>query len=154
MSTNQKEQYIYEKLKTFCSYRERCSHEVKEKLTELKANELQKEQIINKLYKEDFINDERFAEVYARGKFFSNNWGKIKIEFHLNQFNIPKEYINKAFQAINESEYRSKLQQIIEKKYHENADINYKIRKNKTARYCIQKGFEPWLVWQILNDNF
>ncbi len=153
MPENSDENAIFQKLQTFCSYRERCSFEVQQKLRRMGINKSQDKKIIDKLKKEGFINDQRFAETYIRGKLFNNNWGKIKTRFHLEQLKVPVEFIKKGFESIEEEEYKNVIQKLIEKKIIELPGQYNEMKKNKIARYCIQKGFEPYLIWQMINEH-
>ncbi len=153
MLENIRKNSVLKVLQTFCSYRERCSFEVQQKLRRMGIVNPYREKLINELKEEGFIDDKRFAETYARGKLINNNWGKVKTRFSLQHLKIPEEYINKAFESIEEDDYNNILQKIIENKCAEITEPNIEIKKNKIARYCIQKGFEPSLIWQMINKT-
>ena len=144
---------LYKKLQSFCAYRERCSFEVHQKLQELEANNDNTNYLIDKLKEDGFIDDKRFVETYVRSKLFNNKWGKLKIKNNLKQLNIPEKYINNALDSIDQEEYKNILQTVINKKNNEINDTDKEIKNNKIVRHCIQKGFEPPLVWQLLNDS-
>ena len=57
------------KLMQFCAYRDRSHKEVEEKLGKMNMIPAAKEQIIIQLMQEDFLNEERFARSFVRGKF-------------------------------------------------------------------------------------
>jgi regulatory protein len=67
---------IYNKLRHYCAYQERCHEEVRTKLLSLKIYGSDLEEIINKLIEDDFLNEERFAKAYAGGKFRIKKWGR------------------------------------------------------------------------------
>jgi len=143
---------LYQKLQSFCSYRERSTFEVSQKLKESGVNIEKQKQIIDKLKEEGFVDDRRFVETYVRSKLFNNHWGKVKTELHLKQLNIPEDLIAEGLGSVDGSEYQNILKKVISKKNNEIADTNVEIKKHKIARYCIQKGFEPSLVWSFIND--
>ncbi len=140
-----------EKTRRFCSWRERCSKEVEEKLKALGANERQIVAIAGKLKKEGFLDNQRFAHAYARGKFENNRWGKIKIKAELLRRNISNDCIRKALDGIEEERYRQTLQALIKNKIDNLASTKKGQVRQKAAAYCIQKGYEPALVWETLN---
>ena len=74
---------IKAKIQSFCAYQERCQKEVREKLKSLHTNSLEAEQIIAELIEENFLNEQRFASAFARGKFRIKKWGRKKIESKL-----------------------------------------------------------------------
>ena len=78
----------FPKIKQFCAYQERCHSEVKEKLYGYGLNKDDVEELISKLIEENYLNEERFAIVFAGGKFRSKNWGKVKIKYELNEHTV------------------------------------------------------------------
>ena len=69
----------YLKATAYCAYQERSQMEVRNKLNELCVRNDAAEEIIAKLIQDNFINEERFACVYAGGKFRIKKWGRNKI---------------------------------------------------------------------------
>ena len=76
------------RMENYCSYQERCHKEVERKLAEMNVIDLIKEETILHLMKHDFLNEERFARSFARGKFRIKNWGKVRIVRELKFRNI------------------------------------------------------------------
>ena len=140
-----------EKMAKFCAYQERCQSEVKQKLfgTGLSNDEI--DNVICDLIEHNFLDEERFARAYVRGKFNQKGWGRIKIQQHLNQKQISTFCQKKGMLEINENDYLSKLEEIILKKSNSLKAEDEFIRKNKTARYAISRGFESELVWEVLD---
>ena len=71
------------KLQRYCAYQDRCHQEVRTKLIDLGVFGDTLEEIITDLIKDNFLNEERFARSYARGKFRMRKWGRIKIRQEL-----------------------------------------------------------------------
>ena len=74
---------ILKKTENYCSYQERCKKEVIEKLSTLKLDKSEIDDVISYLIKNDYINEERFALAFTQGKFRIKKWGKIKIILEL-----------------------------------------------------------------------
>jgi regulatory protein len=139
--------------KHFCAYQERCSSEVIQKLATLGADEHQQKIVMDALLKEAYVDNKRFANVYAQGKYKNNQWGRIKIFLELTRRGIPNDIITQAIDGINEDEYIQILQHLIEKKMH---TLKYKHPQQameRTAYFCTGKGFEPELVWQLIKKH-
>ena len=66
-------------LENYCAYQERCHKEVEQKLYDLNMIPEAKEKIIIHLLQHNFLNEERFAKAFVRGKFSIKNWGKQRI---------------------------------------------------------------------------
>ena len=57
------------KLQKYCSYQDRCHKEVEQKLKEMRMISEASDQIIMALIDGDYLNEERFALAFVRGKF-------------------------------------------------------------------------------------
>ena len=71
-----------EKAMKYCAYQERCQQEVRFKLQSFQLTEIQREEVIFELIQQNFLNEERFSQAYARGKFRIKSWGKKKLPLH------------------------------------------------------------------------
>jgi regulatory protein len=135
-----------QKLRHYCAYQERCHYEVKEKLYSLGLRKQQVEECISQLIEEDYLNEERFATAFARGRFRMKQWGRVKIKYELKQKQVSEYCIKKALQQIDENEYLGVLTKIAKGKYAALKKEQYLVRKKKTMDYLLQKGYEPDLI--------
>ena len=140
-----------EKMAKFCAYQERCQSEVKHKLFGFGLSNEEIDNIICDLIEHKFLDEERFTKAFVRGKFNQKGWGRIKIQQHLNRKQISSFCQKKGMLEINENDYLSKLEEIILKKSNSLQTEDQFIRKSKTARYAISRGFESELVWEVLD---
>lgn len=139
-----------EKIRAFCAYRERSQREVSDKLYEYGFYEETRNELISELIQENFLNEERFARAYVRGKFRIKHWGRKKIEQGLFYHQLSDYVMRKAFSEIPENEYLQTLEQVIEKSWRNTRLKDSFQRKGKVASYAIRRGFEPELVWEVL----
>ena len=137
----------------YCAYQERCQQEVRDKLYYWGLHKDDVESMIAHLISEGYINEERFAITFAGGKFRIKKWGKNKIVNELKHRNISKYCINKAIQEIDNSDYIKSLQQIIQKKSKEIKEKNAYKKANKIALYCISRGYESEMVWDMIKEK-
>ena len=141
-----------DKCMKYCAYQERCQLEVRQKLDTFKLTSDQKEQVIVTLIEQNFLNEQRFAEAFARGKFRMKGWGKIKITLSLKQKDISEYCIKKGLLEIDANEYLECLSKLVAKTYQQKKGLMAHQRKSKTAQYVLGRGFEPHLVWEELNN--
>lgn len=142
-----------EKIKNFCSYQERCHQEVRNKLLEMDVKGEELEALIAKLVQENYLNEERFARSYTRGKFYLKEWGKAKIIYELKQRNISSEIINAAMFEIDEVDYMQTLEKLVQKKIDSVRDIRGRFGKyNALRNYLEQKGFENKDIMKAVRD--
>lgn len=147
-------QYLLSKMQKFCSYQERCIVDVRLKLQRLKVQETVIEKIIDKLQKEDYVNEERYALIYAGSKLRLNKWGKNKIIVELQKKRIPDIYIQIGLGNIDDEEYLNTLKTLLSKKDATLNEENPEKRKEKLAQYAITKGYNHHLVWQVISGEF
>lgn len=140
------------KASKYCVFQERTQQEVRDKLYQLGLYSDEVEEILTQLILENFVNEERFAKMYARGKFKLKHWGKVKIEYELNRRKISPFCIRQAMNEIDDNDYRTKLTELTVKKLQAYSGDEY-VRQNRTARYLINKGYESDLVWDSIKNN-
>lgn len=141
-------------LENYCAYQERCHKDVETKLFQLHLIPEAKEKIILHLIQHNYLNEERFAKAFARGKFSIKNWGKQRIKKELKLRNISNYNINSALKEINEEEYLQTLETLSTKKLQLIKETDLLKKKSKLANYLISKGFETTLVFNHLNTIF
>lgn len=142
---------VLKKICSFCTYQERTQDEVRKKLSEWKVFSEEAEEIIAWLILENFINEERFAKIFAGGKFRIKNWGKRKITFELKSRKLSPYCIQSALREISDEDYKEKIGVLIKKKSIGLIESNCLIKKQKIANYLITKGYESELIWSHLN---
>ncbi len=139
------------KLEQFCLYRERCSSEVWEKIRELRLSKELGEQLFEVLQTDRFFDDQRFAEIFARGKFRGNQWGKVRIKMELNMRKIPPDIVAHALDSIDPEAYEETLRSLVHKKlqqWHDDPQA-----RQKAAASVIRSGFEPDLVFALVKHE-
>lgn len=140
----------WQKIQKYCAYQERCHKEVRNKLYDYGLYSEDVEALISELIQADFLNEERFSKAFAGGKFRSKKWGRNKILQELKYRNISDYCIKKGLNEIDSTIYEKTLKELIDKKIRDYRISNSFILHGKVATYCIGKGFEPDLVWEII----
>lgn len=142
------------RLQRFCSYRDRCHSEVRTKLIKLQVYGDILEEIIAELIQENFLNEERFARSFVRGKFRMNQWGRNKIVQHLKARQITEYNIRKGLEEIDPEEYFLALLHLVERKKAGSLESNpVKLRKT-VSDYVTRRGFEFELITKALDQAF
>ena len=139
------------KIEQYCAYQERSQQEVRDKLYDMGLHQKEVEELISELVVDNFLNEERFAITYARGKFRIKHWGKIKIKQSLKLKRVSDYCIKKALKEIDGDEYLEVLKKVMIKKAEKVKDKDPYIPKNKIAQYLASRGFEQDLIWDILS---
>jgi regulatory protein len=143
----------WQRAKLYCAYQERSHVETKEKLYSFGLPREEVEQIIARLIDEDYLNEERFAAAFARGKFRIKHWGRVKIRYELKQKYISELCIKKAMKEIDEDEYLKTLEKLIEEKLEELCqEKDILNRKKKVWSYLLQKGYERDIIFSFFKE--
>lgn len=139
------------KMESFCAYQERSQQEIRDKLYNwgLCADDI--ENIIADLITDNFLNEERFAKAFVRGKFRIKKWGKIKIVQHLKAKRVSPPLIKIALREIDLDEYEENLDMLIQKKVGNDAHLLSLTEKSKLVRYLQSKGYENELIFDRIN---
>ena len=140
-----------ERAAAYCSRRETSSSQLRGKLKEWEVPEELREAVLKELTGRRFVDDRRFAELFAREKFSLNRWGRIKIAYMLRQHGIGEEYIQKALESIDEESYERVCRELITARSSRIKEKNPYARKSKLYRYASGRGFEPDLIYKILS---
>ncbi len=142
----------FEKLTTYCAYQERCPWEIRRKLYEKGIKEEPAEKLIAELISEEFVNEERYARSFARGKFRLKKWGKNRIRLELKMREIPENLIRKGLSEIDPEEYYDTLLAQTEKKWESTHEGDAYKKKFKVTQYLLSKGFEMDLVKEAVES--
>lgn len=129
-------------LERYCSLQERCLSQVHQKLRETELSHEEKEQVVNSLQADGYLDEARFAKAYARGKFRQLKWGKIKIVAGLRFLSVPDNLIQDALQEIDPEEYERIRMQLVEKKKSQLSEKDTFKMKIKVGHFLRAKGFE------------
>ena len=132
---------VKQKMARYCAYQERSHYQVEKKLREMGMIPEAVDAVMLFLIQEGFLNEERFARAYVRGKFYQNRWGKQKIIQGLKQHQIHPNLITTALTEIDDADYQQTIKDLIEKKKMHLPDRNSYQTKQKIVRYLMQKGF-------------
>lgn len=135
----------------YCAYQDRCHKEVEQKLNKLGMYEEAKAHIFAKLIEDDFLNEERFAKSYARGKFRVKKWGKLRIVRELKFRQISQYNINTALKEINEEDYLKTISELVNYKFKLLGKDKSNASKQKIYQYLAYRGYENQLIYDCLN---
>jgi len=136
-------------LERYCVYQDRCHQEVRKKLLEMRMIPDAIDIVIGHLIEHNFLNEERFAKAYVRGKFNHKSWGKQRIVRELKQRQISAYNIKTALLEISEEEYISTFNTLSRKRIQQLSKEKDKYKKRKKlADYLLYRGWEGDWVYE------
>ena len=137
---------------SYCSKKEVTSGQVLEKMRVWEVPQSWREEILEWLKGEKYIDDKRYASLFVREKFNLNRWGRIKIAYMLRTQGIPEPLIQEALEIIDEEEYFRTCHELISHKSNTLREKNQFTRKGKLFRFASGKGYETDLIYRIINS--
>lgn len=141
-----------QKIEFFCAYQERCHEEVVSKLWTMKMESHEIDQIMVHLIASNFLNEERFACSFARGKHRIKHWGKIRITNELKFRNISQTLINTALKEITPKEYLETFHELADRNWESIREKNSLKKRKKFCDYMLRRGFESNLVYDKVKE--
>ena len=140
------------KMEHYCAYQERCHKEVVKKLQELGMIPISIDTIVSKLVEDNYLNETRFAQSYARGKFRIKKWGKIRIRRELKARNLSDYNIKKALEEISDLDYNTTFLELFEKRKKELYENIPSVQKKKIISYMVYRGWELEKIYEAMHQ--
>lgn len=142
------------KLEHYCAYQDRCHKEVVVKLRSMGMIPLAIDTIVTHLIAQRFLNEERFAKSYARGKFKIKKWGKNRIIQELKIREISRFNIQTALKEISDEDYYETFDSLAEKKAEQLKGTSTLVAKKKLVAYLLYRGWESSMVYDKATEIF
>ena len=128
---------VTDKILKYCAFQERSCREVCRKLAELKVPRQEAERILDELKEQNYVNDERFAECFVRGKMNNNRWGRVKIRIELLKRGVDDAIVSEKLKLIDEDLYAKNLQHLAARWRQENPTKG----RDFLIRFLMSKGY-------------
>ena len=140
------------KIEHYCAYQERCHTEVEQKLRSMKMDSEEISVIISHLINDNFLNEERFACSFARGKHRIKHWGTIRITNELKFRKINSRLITTALKEITPEEYLDTFEKLADRTWENISETNALKKRKKFCDNLLRKGFESNLVYEKVKE--
>ncbi len=145
------EQEAYLTLTALCAQAEHCEWEMTEKMRRWGLDEEIQARIMQRLVKERYVDDERFARAFVKDKVKYNKWGRRKIEQALWQKHIDEDIRQRVLDEVDDEEYLSVLRPLLkQKKKSIKANNDYELN-GKLIKFAMGRGFTLDIIRQCIN---
>ena len=151
MKKEMTEQEAYLQLAALCAQAEHCEQEMRDKMRRWELDETVQNRIINRLIKERYVDDERYARAFVKDKIRYNKWGRRKVQQALWQKRIDADIQQRVLDGIDEKEYVDILRPLLkQKRKTTKAENDYELNR-KLVRFALSRGFDFSIIRQCLN---
>jgi len=144
-------QQAYQKLADLCARGEHCQHEMTEKMRQWGISEEEQAQVMERLTKERYVDDERFTRAFVNDKIRYNKWGRRKVEQALWQKRIDDGIAQSVLDAVDNEEYVAILEPMLKQKSKSiRAESDYE-RRMKLTKWALGRGFTIDIIRQCID---
>lgn len=151
MKKDMTEQEAYLQLAALCAQAEHCQQEMRDKMRRWELDETVQNRIIDRLIKERYVDDERYARAFVKDKIRYNKWGRRKVQQGLWQKRIDADIQQRVLDEIDEKEYLDILRPLLkQKRKNIRAASDYELNQI-LARFALSRGFTFDLIRQCLD---
>ena len=151
MKKDMTEQEAYLQLAALCAQAEHCQQEMRDKMRRWELDETVRNRVINRLVKERYIDDERYARAFVKDKIRYNKWGRRKVQQALWLKHIDTDIQQRVLDEIDEKEYLDVLRPLLKQKRKSiRAASDYEMNQ-KLVRFALGRGFGFDIIRQCLN---
>ena len=151
MKKEMTEQEAYLQLAALCAQAEHCQQEMRDKMRRWGLDETVQNRIIDRLIKERYVDDERYARAFVKDKIRYNKWGRRKVQQALWMKRIDADIQQRVLDEIDEKEYLDILRPLLKQKRKSiKAESDYELNQ-KLIRFALGRGFGFDIIRQCLN---
>ena len=153
MKKDMTEQEAYLQLAALCAQAEHCQQEMRDKMRRWELDETVQNRIIDRLIKERYVDDERYARAFVKDKIRYNKWGRRKVQQGLWQKRIDADIQQRVLDEIDEKEYLDVLRPLLKQKRKSiRAASDYELNQ-KLVRFALSRGFTFDLIRQCMDKE-
>ena len=143
-------QQAYQKLTDLCARSEHCQQEMLEKMRQWGVNEEEQAQVMERLIKERYVDDERFARAFIYDKIRYNKWGRRKVEQALWMKHIDEHISKTLLDDVDDEEYLSILRPLLKQKRKSTKANNEYELTMKLIKFALSRGFTMEIIKQCI----
>ena len=146
---SEKEAYLT--LAALCAQAEHCQWEMLEKMRRWEVPEETQARVMQRLVKERYVDDERYAQAFVKDKIRYNKWGRRKVDQALWQKHIDEDIRKRVLDEVDDDEYLKVLRPLLkQKRKSTKANSDYELNQ-KLMRFALGRGFTFDIVRQCID---
>ena len=146
---SEKEAYLT--LAALCAQAEHCQWEMLEKMRRWEVPEEAQARVMQRLVKERYVDDERYAQAFVKDKIRYNKWGRRKVDQALWQKHIDEDIRKRVLDEVDDEEYLSVLRPLLkQKRKSTKANSDYELNQ-KLMRFAMGRGFTFDIIRQCID---
>lgn len=146
-------QQALQSLMRLCVRSEKSSGDALRLMQQWQVPHTERQSVLERLVKERFIDDGRYAEAYVREKSRLSGWGARKIAMQLRQKGVSQAIIDEALRQLDSNVELPRLVDKLRRKIRTTKyTSDYELR-GKLMRYALSLGFDYDIVQRAVEDS-
>jgi regulatory protein len=139
------------RLSALCAQGEHCQWEMQEKLRRWEMDDETQARIMQRLVRDRYVDDERYARAFVMDKIRYNKWGRRKVEQALWQKHIDEAIRQRVLDEVSDEEYLDVLRPLLrQKRKTTKAQSEWELNQ-KLLRFAVGRGFTFDIIRQCLD---
>ena len=146
------EEQAFSRLSRLCARSEHCSKEMTDKMRLWNLTKAQQARVMERLTKYQYVDDERYTELFIRDKIKFNGWGRNKVAQALYMKGISEKLARQYLDEVSEDDYLEVLRPLVRSKMPKIKARNTYERNAKMLRYGISRGFSIEQIKRCMDE--
>ena len=151
MTKEKTEQEAYLQLAAACAQAEHCEQEMRDKMKRWGMAPEAQNRVVERLTKERYIDNERYARAFVKDKVRYNKWGRRKVQQTLWMKRIDDDIQQRVLDEIDDEEYLKVLVPLLKQKRKSIKAANDYELNQKLVRFALSRGFDYGIIRQCLD---
>ncbi|MDO4929876.1 MAG: regulatory protein RecX [Bacteroidales bacterium] len=135
-----------------CATTEYCNADWRRRLAQAGLTPQEVADVLERLQREGFIDEARYARAYAHDKALYDRWGQLKIRQGLAAKGIADEDIAAALADVDEDVWEKNLRDLLTQKNRSLRAADDYERRQKLMRFAAGRGYETELIFGIIDQ--
>jgi regulatory protein len=140
-------------LMRLCARSEKSSGDAMRLMHTWQVPQAERQGVLDRLIKDRFIDDSRYAEAYVREKSRMSGWGARKIAMQLRQKGVAQDIVTKALKQLDGDVELPRLVEKLRRKMRTTKySSEYELR-GKLMRYALSLGFDYDMAQRAVEES-
>lgn len=151
MKKQKTEQDAYITLAALCAQAEHCQWEMTEKMRRWELSDEAQARVMERLTRERYVDDERYARAFVNDKVRYNKWGRRKVEQALWAKHIDEDIRQRVLDEMTDEEYLRVLRPLLQQKRRTTKAPDEYTLNRKLVQFALSRGFTFDIIRQCLD---
>ncbi|MBI3316236.1 MAG: RecX family transcriptional regulator [Candidatus Omnitrophica bacterium] len=112
------------------------------------------EEIIESLKRQGFLNDEKFAQVYAQSRVYVRPVGRRQLEIDLKKKGLSGDLVRGALEKLSDYDEKKAARDLVSSRFQKMTGVSREKKKARLYGFLKRRGFNPDTIFSVMADLF